>query len=98
MANEIINSEIFVFAERQFADHRAERDLRRFHVHLVEDLFHFHHHVAIAEYNDSVGTLVGDEFRVADRHRSRCGIDRLGLEFFGNIERARSGAAAVIRR
>ena len=81
----IIDAEFFILVQRQFSDHRAERDLRRFHVHFIENFFHFHHHLAIAEHDDGVRALVSDDFGVTHRDRFRRGIDRLSLEFFGNV-------------
>src|SRR6476620_12496337 len=55
-----IHAEFFVIVQSELTDNRAERDLRRFHVHLVENLHDFHHDLAIAQNDDSVGALVGD--------------------------------------
>src|ERR1700680_2877882 len=37
----IIDAEFFILVQSQFSDHRAKRDLRRFHVHFIENFFTF---------------------------------------------------------
>ena len=81
----IVDPEFFVVLQCQLADDGAERDLRRFHVHLVENFFDFHDHFAVAEHDDRVGALVGDDLGVSDRDGLRRGIDRLRLELFRNV-------------
>ena len=49
---EPIDTEFLIIAKGQLANHRAQRHLRRFDVHFVEDLFHLHDHFAIAKDND----------------------------------------------
>ena len=78
----VIDAEFFVVVQRQLADHRAERDLRRSHVHFVENFRDLYHNLAIAKDDDRVGALVGDDLGVADRDRFRRCIDWLRREFF----------------
>ena len=92
---EIIDPEFLVVIQGQFADHRAQRDLRRFHIHFVENLLNLHHHFAIAEHDDRVGPLIGDDLGVADRDRFRRRIDRVGRKFFGDVQGAVAAAAAA---
>ncbi len=49
---EPIDAEFLVVAKCQLANHCAQRHLRRFDVHFVEDLFHLHDHFAIAKDDD----------------------------------------------
>src|SRR6185436_20889235 len=56
-----IHAEFFVIVQSELTDNRAERDLWRSHVHLVENLHDFHHDLAIAQNDDGVGALVGDD-------------------------------------
>src|SRR6266576_4097924 len=77
-----IYAEFFVIVQSELTDNRAERDLRRFHVHLVENFYDFHHHLAIAQNDDGVGALVGDDLGIANRDRLWRGVDRLSRKFF----------------
>jgi hypothetical protein len=90
-----IHAEFFVIVQSELTDNRAERDLWRFHVHLVENLHDFHHDLAIAQNDDSVGALVGDDFGVADRDRFGCSINRLCGKFLGDVEIAFAGGAGL---
>ena len=85
---EVIDTEFLVIAERQLTDHRAQRDLRRLDVHLVQNLFHLHHNLPISEDDDGIGALIGNELGVPDRDRLRRGVYRLGGELLGNIQGA----------
>ena len=49
---EPIHAEFLVVGKRQLTNHRAQRHLRRFDVHLVQDLFHLHDHFAIPQDDD----------------------------------------------
>ena len=82
---EPIDAEFLVVAECQLTDDRAERDLRRLDVHLVQNLFHFHHNLAISEDDDGIGALIGDELGVSDCDRLRRGVYRLSGEFLRNV-------------
>jgi len=74
---EPIDAEFLVVLEVQLANNRAERDLRRLNVHLVQNLFHLHHHFAVSKDDNRVRTLISNELRVADRDRFRGSIHRL---------------------
>ena len=63
----IIDPKLIVLAELKFADHGAQGHLRRLYIHLVENLHHFHDDLPITQDNDRVGTLIGDDLRVANR-------------------------------
>ena len=69
--------------------------MRRFHVHLVENFSDLHHHFLIAESDDRVCALIGDDLCIADRDCFRRRVHRLRLQFFGNVQRAAAGAAAA---
>ena len=75
-----------------------KRHLRRAHIHLVENLLNLHHHLAIAEDDDRVRALIGDDLGVADRDSFRSGIDGLGGKFFREILAAAAAAGSVIAR
>ena len=49
---EPIDTEFLVIAKGQLPNHRAQRHLRGFDVHFVEDLFHLHDHFAIPKDDD----------------------------------------------
>src|SRR4030095_6185947 len=49
---EPIDAEFLVVVEDQLPNYGAQRHLRRFHVHFVEDLFHLRNHLVIAEDDD----------------------------------------------
>jgi hypothetical protein len=49
---EPIDTEFLAIVKRQLTNHRAQRYLRGFDVHFVEDFFHLHHHLAIAKHDD----------------------------------------------
>ena len=83
---EPIDTEFFVVAKCQLANHRAQRHLRRFDVHFVEDLFHLHDHLAIAKDDDRVGALIGNELGVPDRDCLGHGVHRLRGKLLGNIK------------
>ena len=55
--------------------------MRRFYVHLIQNFSDFHDHFLIAEHNDRVRALIGDDLGVADRDGFRCSIDRLSRKF-----------------
>ena len=73
----VINPELFVISEPELADHGAQDHLRRFHIHLVENLCHLHDDLAVTKDDDCIGALIRDNFRVSNRDRSWCCIDRL---------------------
>ena len=82
---EVIDTEFLVVVECQLTNHRAQRDLRRLDVHLVQNLFHFHHNLAISEDDDGIGALIGNELGVSDRDRLGRGVYRLSRELLGNF-------------
>ena len=71
---EPIDTEFLVVAEWQLANDRAQRHLRRFDVHFIQNLFHLHDDLAVAKNDDRVRALIGDELGVSDRDRfgARC--------------------------
>ena len=83
-----IDAEFFVVLQRQFTDNSAQRDLRRSDVHFVQDLLHFHDYLAVAEDNDAVCALIGDELRVSDRDGFGHRVYRLSGKFFRDVQRA----------
>ena len=94
--DKVIHAEFFVVVKRQLADDRAERDLRRLHVHLIENFLYLHHHLAVTQNDDGVGALIGDDLGIANRYGLGRGIDRLSRKFLRNIELAASRSAALI--
>src|SRR5207244_7948572 len=90
-----IYAEFFVIVHSELTDNRAERDLRRFHVHLVENLYDFHHDLAIAQNDDGVGPLIRDDLGIANRHCLRRGIHWLSRKFFRNVQLAPGCSAAL---
>ena len=72
----IIDSEFLVVTQRELTDDGTQDDLRRLHIHFVQDLCDLHDDLAIAEDDDRVGALIRDDLGVADRHRFRCCIYR----------------------
>ena len=90
---EPIDAELLVVAECQLTDHRAERDLRRLDIHLVENLFDLHHHLAVSKDDDGIRALIGDELGVSDCDRLRRGVYRLSGQFLRNIQRAAASSA-----
>ena len=82
---EPVDAKFLVIVEREFADHCAQCDLRRFHVHFIQNFLYLHHDFAIAEDDDRVRALVGNDLGVANGHGLWRGIDGLGLELFGNV-------------
>src|SRR6266481_8834560 len=53
-----IHAEFFVIVQSELTDNRAERDLRRFHIHLAENFFYLHYHLTITQYDDGVSALI----------------------------------------
>ena len=94
---EIIDPEFFVVIERQFADDRAQGDLRRFYVHLVQNLLDFDHDFLIAEHDDRVRALIGDDLGITDHNCFRRCVDRLSREFFGNVKRSAAAGPTQAR-
>ena len=90
-----IYAEFFVIVQSELTDNRAERDLRRFHVHLVENLYDFHHDLAIAQNDDGVGPLIRDDLGIANRHGLRRGIHWLSRKLFRNVQLAPGCSAAL---
>src|SRR2546430_3859907 len=88
-----IYAEFFVIVQSELTDNRAERDLRRFHIHLVENFFYLHYHLTITQDDDGVSALVGDNLGIANGHGLRRGIDRLSRKFFRDIQVAAAGRA-----
>ena len=65
-----------------------QRHLRRLDVHFIQNLFHLHDDLAIAENDDGVCALIGDELGVSDRDRFGGGVHRLRGKFLRDIYRA----------
>ena len=77
MPSKIIDPKLVVLAELQFADHGAQRHLRRLHIHFVQKLPYLHDDLAITQNNNGVRALIGDDLGIADRDGLGSRIDRL---------------------
>ena len=75
-----------VVVQGQLANHGAESHLRRFDIHLVENLGDLYNYFPIAKDDDRVGPLIGDNFCVADRDCFRRGIDRFRRKFLRDVQ------------
>src|SRR5207244_11247047 len=71
----------------------TQRDLRRLDVHLIQNLFYLHHHLAISENDDRVRALIGDQLGVSDCDGLRRGVYRLCGKLLRNIRRAAAASS-----